>query len=71
MMFKTMEDFESFCQKMDEFQKNDSSYPCVVYNNNKSTQVVSDFFVSYTPIRHRADDWSDYMAAITVTIKEC
>lgn len=71
MFFKTLTDYETFCLTMANNRKNDFSYPCVVYDNNSNTQVSSDFFVTYTPIRHRTDDLqSDYIAAISVTIKE-
>lgn len=72
MFFKTIDDYETFCQTMTSNRKNDYSYPCVVYDNTTNSQVTADFFVSYTPVRHRTDDLqSDYVAAISVTVKEC
>ena len=71
LFFKTIEEYELFCIDLKNHRKNDFSYPCVVYDNNENVEVQGDFFVSYTPVRHRADDWSDYVAAISVTIKEC
>lgn len=76
MLFKTMEDYDAFCQTLEANVQNDSSYPLAVFDNNSGTQVTSHFYLSYTPIRHRSndrdgDDWVDYMAAISVTIKEC
>ena len=72
LFFKTITDYESFCSIMSAAQKNDSSYPCIVYDNNSNAQVTGDFYITYTPVRHRTDDLlSDYVAAISVTIKEC
>lgn len=72
LFFKTITDYETFCSTMAAAQQNDSSYPCVVYDNNSNSQVSADFYITYTPVRHRTDDLqSDYVAAISVTIKEC
>lgn len=72
LFFKTINNYESFCTTMAAAQNNDTSYPCVVYDNNSNSHVSGDFFITFTPIRHRTDDLqSDYMAAIQVTIKEC
>ena len=72
LFFKTIANYESFCSTLAANRKNDYSYPCVVYDNNRNTQVTADFFVTYTPVRHRTDDLqSDYVAAISVKVKEC
>ena len=72
LFFKTIDDYEAFCFTMNSNRKNDYSYPCRVYDNNNNAEVQGDFFVTYTPVRHRTDDLqSDYVAAISVTIKEC
>ena len=72
LFFREIEDYESFCMTMASSRQNDTSYRCTVYDNNSNTEVTSDFYVTYTPVRHRTDDLlSDYVAAISVTIKEC
>ena len=71
LFFKTLENYESFCLDMAAHQNNDSSHTCTVYDNNSNTEVTSDFFLTYTPVRHRTDMFTDYIAAISVTIKEC
>ena len=71
LFFKTIEDYEEFCLTMEANRANDTSYPCTVYDNNRNVEVVSDFFIKFTPVRHRTDDFNDYIAAISVTIEEC
>ena len=72
LFFKTITDYETFCQTIKAVQNNDSSYPCIVYDNNGNEEVSGDFYITYTSVRHRTDDLqSDYVAAISVTIKEC
>lgn len=71
LYFETIEEYEEFCRDLASHRQNDFSYPCVVYDNNNNVEITGDFFVTYTPVRHRAEDWSDYVAAISVTVKEC
>ena len=72
LFFKTIDDYQSFCTVMADNKKNNTSYPCTVFDNNSNTEVTSDFYITYTPVRHRTDDLlDDYVAAISVTIKEC
>lgn len=72
LFFETLADYESFCNVMAGNMANDTSYHCTVYENNSNSEVTSDFYITYTPVRHRTDDLlSDYMAVISVTIKEC
>ena len=71
LFFRSIDEYQSFCTVMANSRQNDTSYRCTVFDNNSNTQVVSNFFITYTPVRHRTDDLlDDYVAAISVTIKE-
>lgn len=74
MFFKTIDEYNAFCLNVHNTMKNDTSNPCVVWDNLKGTNVSDDFFLSYTPSRSRGDGagdtWGDMMGKVKVTIKE-
>lgn len=74
LFFKTISDYDSFCLNLRNTMKNDTSNPCVVWDNYKNQEVTSDFFISHTPSRSRGDgagdEWGDMMGKVKVTIKE-
>lgn len=70
MLFKTIEEYETFCSWINANKANDGSVMCVVLDNLTGTNVTSDFFISFTPKRDRDDMWNDKVGKITVKIEE-
>lgn len=70
MYFPTITDFDNFCALLDSVQKNDTSYPCTVWVNNKNTNATSDFFIEFDAQRYRDLKWADQVGQIKVSIEE-
>lgn len=70
MVFPTIEEYNIFVALLEATKANDQTVLCTVKNNNLNTEVTSNFFIDYSPIRDRRGNWDDYMHRFTVNIEE-
>lgn len=70
MFFKSIDDYNAFVSQIDTVQLPDLTVPCTVKSNTTNAEVVSFFFVDFSPVRNRKGNWEDYMEKFTVSVKE-
>jgi hypothetical protein len=70
MFFKSIDDYNAFVSQDDTVQLPDLTVPCTVKSNTTNAEVVSFFFVDFSPVRNRKGNWEDYMEKFTVSVKE-
>lgn len=70
MLFEDISLYQDFCSTLAQYEQNDTSYPCTVFDNLSDTSITSNFFITCTISRKINDLWEDAIGQVKVTIKE-
>lgn len=70
MFFKTMTEYNAFASQVATVQLPNLTVPCTVKSNTTDEDIVSYFYVDFSPVRNRKGNWDDYMERFTVSVKE-
>lgn len=70
MWFKSMTEYNAFVAQVETVQAEDLTVPCTVLSNTTDTEVTSNYYLDFSPIRNRRGDWDDIMERFTVSVKE-
>ena len=69
-IMNTMEDFNAFTAAYNAVKTPSGLTRVLIMNNSTNNLEEKDVYLSFTPVRKRHDDWSDYFERFTVTVKE-
>lgn len=70
MIFNTMEAFNSFNEAYKTVRAESGLTPAMLMNNSTNNLEQKNVYLSFSPIRNRHDDWTDYYERFTVDVKE-